>query len=69
MLVLSRKPGEQVYIGNHITITVVEIKGNRVRLGIDAPSDVSVLRAELNDFLKPEAATTHESGLAMDKTR
>ena len=53
MLVLSRKPGEQVYIGNNITITVVEIKGNRVRLGIDAPSDVSVLRAELNDFLKP----------------
>jgi carbon storage regulator len=69
MLVLSRKPGEQVYIGNHITITVVEIKGNRVRLGIDAPSDVSVLRAELNDFLKPEAETAHGSGLAMDKSR
>lgn len=69
MLVLSRKPGEQVYIGNHITITVVEIKGNRVRLGINAPSDVSVLRAELNDFLKPEAEATHASGLAMDKSR
>jgi carbon storage regulator len=66
MLVLSRKPGEQIYIGNHITITVVEIKGNRVRLGIDAPSDVSVLRAELNDFMKPE--TAHESGLALDKS-
>lgn len=69
MLVLSRKPGEQVYIGNHITITVVEIKGNRVRIGIDAPGDVSVLRAELHDFLKPELEGTHESGLAMDKSR
>jgi carbon storage regulator len=69
MLVLSRKPGEQVYIGNHITITVVEIKGNRVRIGIDAPGDVSVLRAELNGFLKPELEATHESGLAMDKSR
>lgn len=69
MLVLSRKPGEQVYIGNNITITVVEIKGNRVRLGIEAPSDVSVLRAELNDFLKPAPETTHDAGLALDKSR
>ncbi len=69
MLVLSRKPGEQIYIGNHITITVVEIKGNRIRIGIEAPDSVPVLRAELNDFLKPEVETTHESGLAMDKSR
>ena len=69
MLVLSRKPGEQIYVGNNITITVVEIKGNRVRIGIDAPGDVSVLRAELHDFLKPELETTQESGLAMDKSR
>jgi len=69
MLVLSRKPGEQVYIGNHITITVVEIKGNRIRIGIDAPENIPVLRAELNDFLKPDAEATHETGLAMDKSR
>jgi carbon storage regulator len=69
MLVLSRKPGEKVYIGNNITITVVEIKGNRIRIGIEAPGTVPVLRAELNDFLTPEAAPTHESGLAMDKSR
>ena len=47
MLVLSRKPGEQVVIGNGVTLTVVEVSGNRVRLGFDAPAQVSVLRAEL----------------------
>jgi hypothetical protein len=38
MLVLSRKPGEQVALGNGITLTVVEVKGNRVRLAFDAPT-------------------------------
>ena len=47
MLVLSRKPGETLQVGRDITITVVEIKGNRVRLGIDAPKDVAVVRTEL----------------------
>jgi carbon storage regulator len=69
MLVLSRKPGEQIYIGSHITITVVEVKGNRVRIGIEAPSNVTVLRAELNDFLKPNEEPTLEPGLAMDQSR
>ena len=47
MLALSRKPGEQVVIGNGITLTVVEVKGNRVRLAFDAPEQVRILRAEL----------------------
>ena len=47
MPVLSRKPGEKVVIGNGITVTVVEVTGNRVRVGIDAPDDVRILRAEL----------------------
>jgi carbon storage regulator len=47
MLALSRKPGEQVVIGNDITLTVVEVKGNRVRLAFDAPDQVRILRAEL----------------------
>jgi carbon storage regulator CsrA len=54
MLVLSRKAGEKVIIGNDITITLVEIDGNRVRLGIDAPDDIRILRAELADWLQPE---------------
>jgi len=44
MLVLSRKPGENVVIGNDITITVVEVTGNRVRIGIEAPDDGSLHR-------------------------
>ena len=51
MLVLSRKPGEKVVIGKGITLTVVEVRGNKIRLGIDAPENVPIFRAELNDFL------------------
>jgi carbon storage regulator len=51
MLVLSRKPGEKIHIGTGITVTVVATKGNKVRIGIDAPKDVPVLRSELGDFL------------------
>lgn len=47
MLVLSRKPGEKVVIGNNITLTVIEINGNRVRIAFDAPDQVRILRSEL----------------------
>jgi carbon storage regulator len=47
MLVLSRKPGEQVVLGDGITLTVVEVTGDRVRLAFDAPAQVRILRAEL----------------------
>jgi carbon storage regulator len=51
MLVLSRKVGEKVFVGNDIVVTVVEVRGNQVKLGIQAPDDVRVLRGELADFL------------------
>jgi carbon storage regulator len=47
MLVLSRKRSERILIGSDICITVVKLEGNQVRLGIDAPSDLPVMRAEL----------------------
>lgn len=47
MLVLSRKKGESIVIGNQITIRVIEITGSRVRLAIDAPSDIAIRREEL----------------------
>lgn len=47
MLVFSRKLNEQFLIGNNVTVTVVEIGANRVRLGIEAPSNVEVDRAEV----------------------
>jgi len=47
MLVLSRKPGEKILIGDGITLTVVAISGNQVRVGIEAPIRIRILRAEL----------------------
>lgn len=50
MLVLSRKKNETIIIDGHITIEVVQVRGKGVRLGIKAPSDVRILRGELNSF-------------------
>jgi carbon storage regulator len=62
MLVLSRKLGEKVQIGDEITLTVVSISGNRVQLGIDAPDTVRILRGELLNRL----TAPNESRLALD---
>lgn len=51
MLVLSRKKNEMVMIGNDIRLVVVEIRGDKVRLGIDAPVEVPVHRREVFDAL------------------
>jgi carbon storage regulator CsrA len=56
MLVLSRKPGEKILIGSGITITVVQVRGNQVRIGIDAPAEVRLVRAELNGLPGQSAA-------------
>ena len=56
MLVLSRKPGEKVVITGGITISVLEVVGCRVKLGIEAPHQVRVLRAELARCLEPDEA-------------
>jgi carbon storage regulator len=47
MLVLSRKESERIKLGNSIVLTVIRVSGDRVRLGIEAPPDVIVLREEL----------------------
>ncbi|MFN0056095.1 MAG: carbon storage regulator [Planctomycetales bacterium] len=47
MLVLSRKPGERILIGNDVKITVIRIGPNTVRIGIDAPGDMNIVREEL----------------------
>lgn len=54
MLVLTRKPGEKIIIDGGITISVTEVSGGRVRIGIEAPPDISILRGELTT--DPEAA-------------
>ena len=47
MLILTRKPGESVYIGDNVKITIVEIKGHQIRIGIDAPKDLRIYREEI----------------------
>ena len=54
MLVLSRKPGELIHIGSDIVVTVLEVSGKFVRIGIDAPKNVSVLRAEVKKQIEQE---------------
>lgn len=52
MLILTRRPGESIQVGENIEISILEIRGNQVRLGINAPSDVLVLRSELADITR-----------------
>lgn len=47
MLLLTRRPGETIHIGDDITVTVLGIKGNQIRLGVNAPQDVEVHREEI----------------------
>ena len=54
MLVLSRHRDESIMIGDNIVITVVDVRGNKVRLGIDAPTDIPVHRQEVYDAIQRE---------------
>jgi carbon storage regulator len=54
MLVLSRQKQESIRISDNITITVLEIRGNRVAIGIDAPDDYRIVRTELLGRFRPE---------------
>ena len=58
MLVLSRKKSEVIRIGDDIVITVVEVRGDKVKLGIDAPREVSVDRLELWEVKQAEKGET-----------
>lgn len=58
MLVLSRKKDESIIINDHIRVTVVEIRGDKVRLGIEAPKDISVHRREVYEAIQNQK--THD---------
>ncbi len=68
MLVLSRREGEKIIIGDSITVTVVRMSGDKVRVGIEAPDDMLILRGELEAFHegrrvlpKPDSINQHVS--------
>lgn len=54
MLILTRRVGETVVIGNEVTVTVLGVKGNQVRIGISAPKSVTVHREEIFERIKQE---------------
>ncbi|MAA85086.1 MAG: carbon storage regulator [Halieaceae bacterium] len=56
MLILTRRVGESLMIGDDVTITVLGVKGNQVRIGVDAPKEVAVHREEILDRIENAAA-------------
>lgn len=62
MLILSRRPGESIVVGNDVVVTVLEVRGDQIRIGIDAPRNVQVHREEV--FRQLEAANTSAASSA-----
>jgi carbon storage regulator len=64
MLVLTRRSEESIKLGDNITVTVLEIKGNQVRLGIEAPAGIRVYRKELYEKIKSENVRSSELSIS-----
>lgn len=54
MLILTRRTGESLKVGDNITVTVLSVTGNQVKIGVDAPKSVSVHRQEIYDKIQEE---------------
>jgi len=61
MLILTRRVGETLMIGDEVTVTVLGVKGNQVRIGVNAPRDVAVHREEIYERIKNEEGGTGNS--------
>ena len=63
MLILTRRISESIIVGDDVKVTVLGVKGNQVRLGIDAPKDISVHREEIYDRIKQEKDALEEGNV------
>jgi carbon storage regulator len=61
MLILSRKVNEKIMIGEDISVSIIEVRGDQVRLGVDAPKTVKVFRQEVFDAIRAENRAAAES--------
>ncbi len=66
MLILTRRVGETLMIGDEVTVTVLGVKGNQVRIGVNAPKDVAVHREEIYDRIRKEGTEEAGGGGAAD---
>lgn len=64
MLILTRRAGEAVMIGDEVTVTILGVKGNQVRLGINAPKTVAVHREEIFERIRHENAAPEDAAVA-----
>lgn len=58
MLILTRRVGESLMVGDEITVTVLGVKGNQVRIGVNAPKDVAVHREEIYNRIQEDESST-----------
>ncbi len=69
MLILTRRVDERIFIGDDITLCVLDIEGNRVRLGLEAPRDVAILREEVQQRYDVEASNDAHHSVESDSKR